>query len=245
MRYYIAGLASVASLSSVVSAAGILGYGRFGCSIINGDGTFSPDQTQCLAANLNAPGANAAGTGIQGDGLTPIDPTCSKEVETGAYFCGIAGATCTSDQNCDNGVCAAGICQGGFLQACAGLDTNCSGFLYCLAGDFTTTPSDSCGAFGAFCQDPTQGSVAFTDAENYAIFNQFCAGGYCNYGTGDCDTHGTTVGADCSSDPEFYCTETAVGQSLVCGPSNTCQLASVPSGRARARRAEIGRRTFF
>ncbi|GAA5946503.1 hypothetical protein JCM3765_000270 [Sporobolomyces pararoseus] len=135
------------------------------------------------------------------------------------------------------------ISQGGFTQGCNSDDLNCSGFLYCLSGDFSTTPSDTCGGVGSFCQDSTQGDVNFSDLENYLIFNQFCSSGYCNFGTGDCDTHGTTVGADCSSDPQFYCTKTSTGSALTCDPTLlTCQLAVVPSQRARSRRSELARR---
>ncbi|GAA5952724.1 hypothetical protein JCM3765_002256 [Sporobolomyces pararoseus] len=227
--------AAILSLASIVAAQS--GYGRFPCTIVNGDKTFSPDQTQCANDLLVNPGASSDTTDVQGDRVNPVDPVCTKELETGAYYCGIAGATCSTDANCDNGVCVNGICQGGFTQGCGSTDSNCSGFLYCLSGDFTTTASDTCGAVGAFCQDGTQGSVDFPDAQNYAIFNQFCSTGYCNFGNGNCDTHATTVGADCSSDPEFKCTETSTGQALTCDQTTfTCQLAVIPSGRARERR---------
>ncbi|GAA6009590.1 hypothetical protein JCM11491_001026 [Sporobolomyces phaffii] len=221
------------SLASIVAAQ--TGYGRFPCTIVNGDKTFSPDQSQCN--NLVNPGADSNDTGNQGDRVTPVDPVCTMETETSSFYCGIAGATCSTDANCDNGLCVNGICQGGFTQACASTDSNCSGFLYCLSGDFQTTSSDTCGAIGAFCQDATQGSTTFSDAQNYAIFNQFCASGYCNFGSGSCDTHATTVGASCDNDPEFKCTTTSTGQALTCDQTTmTCQLAAVPSGRARERR---------
>ncbi|GAA5939869.1 uncharacterized protein JCM15063_004330 [Sporobolomyces koalae] len=232
---------SVLAAATLFSLAGLVaaqkGYGRFPCTIVNGDGTFSPDSTQCAPDRLVNPGADNDDTGNQGDRTTPTDPVCTKEIETGAYFCGIAGATCSTSANCDNGVCVDGVCQGGFTQGCASTDSNCSGFLYCLSGEFATTASDTCGGLGAFCQDATQGSTTFTDAQNYAIFNQFCSSGYCSFGNGMCDTHATTVGADCSSDPEFKCTQTSTGQALTCDKSTlTCALAAVPSGRARERR---------
>lgn len=240
--------ASLVSFAGIASAAvpTVIGYGRFPCTIVNGDGTYSPDPSQCLNANLVAPGADTDGTGAQGDGVTPVDPVCSQQLETSGYYCGIAGAACTSDSGCDNGLCVGGTCQGGFTQACAGNDENCLGFLYCLSGDFTTTPSDTCGGVGAFCQDYTQGDPSFTDADNYAIFNQFCATGYCNFNTGNCDNHGTTIGADCSSDPSFFCTQTSARQPLACDAiTQTCQPSGpVPSARARSRRAEIARRSL-
>ncbi|ORY68035.1 antifreeze glycopeptide AFGP poly protein [Leucosporidium creatinivorum] len=220
---------ALASIASVAVAQS--GYGRFPCTNVNGDGTFSADDTKCLADALIAPGADTTNTeGNQGDGVTPTDPVCSIETATGAYFCGITGATCTSDDNCDNSVCdlTSGTCQGGFGQDCNGDDTFCSGFLYCNSADFTT--GTTCGGIGSFCQDYTQGSSDFTNAENYAIFNQFCAGGYCNTQTQNCDTHGA-LGDDCSSDPEFFC-----GGDLVCNADNICAVAPVPSA-ARARRS--------
>ncbi|GAA5875999.1 hypothetical protein JCM1840_006242 [Sporobolomyces johnsonii] len=234
---------SLASLAGLAAAQ--TGYGRFPCTIVNGDGTFSPDQTQCADSALVTPGADENGTGAQGDRPNPTNAVCTEETATGAYFCGIAGATCTTAANCDNGPCVDGICQGGFNQDCANDDLNCSGYLYCIGGDYSTTAADTCGAVGSFCQDYTQGSSDFTDAENEAVFNQFCASGYCNFGTGNCDTHGTTVGVDCSSDPEFYCTQTSTGAALTCdSTSYTCQLAVVPSGRARSRRNELARRNL-
>ncbi|GAA5915955.1 uncharacterized protein JCM6883_001064 [Sporobolomyces salmoneus] len=230
---------SVLSLASVALAQSATpsGYGRFPCTIVNGDNTFSPDQSQCASDLLVNPGADDNNTGNQGDRTNPVDPECVQELESGAYFCGIAGATCTSDANCDNGVCTDGICQGGFTQECGSTDTNCSGFLYCLSNEFSTTPTDTCGGFNAYCQDPTQGNVDFTNAENYAIFNQYCESGYCNFNSAACDVHATNVGDDCSTDPEFRCTQTAQGDQLVCDQTTfTCALASSPSGRARARR---------
>ncbi|GAA5886463.1 hypothetical protein JCM16303_001418 [Sporobolomyces ruberrimus] len=232
---------SILAASALLSLAGLVaaqtGYGRFPCTIVNGDETFSADPTQCASGNLVNPGADAEGTDIQGDRTTPTDPVCTQELESGAYFCGIAGAACSSNANCDNGVCTNGVCQGGFTQGCGSTDTNCSGFLYCLSGDFTSTASDTCGGLGSFCQDQTQGSVEFDDAQLYAIFNQFCSTGYCNFGTGNCDNHGTTIGADCTDDTQFKCTETSTGQALKCDTATfTCQLATAASGRARERR---------
>ncbi|GAA5871762.1 hypothetical protein JCM16303_000857 [Sporobolomyces ruberrimus] len=230
-------IAALSVLSFAGLAAAQTGYGRFPCTIVNGDNTFSADPSQCANDLLVNPGANEDGTGIQGDRVTPVDPVCTQELESGAYFCGIAGATCSANENCDNGVCVDGVCQGGFTQGCASEDTNCSGLLYCISNDFTTTPTDTCGGLGSYCQDSTQGDESFSDEQNYAIFNQFCSSGYCSFGTANCDEHATTVGADCSSDPQFKCTETSTGQALTCDESNfTCQLAAVPSGRARARR---------
>ena len=94
-----------------------------------------------------------------------------------------------------------------------------------------------CFDFCDYTEDPTQVTSDGTDAQNSAISGQFCASGYCNLGTASCDVHGTAVDADCSTDPDFYCTTTSTGQALTCDATTlTCQLAAVPSGRARARR---------
>ncbi|GAA6008291.1 hypothetical protein JCM10207_000075 [Rhodosporidiobolus poonsookiae] len=232
-------LASIASLASLAAAQG--GYGRFPCTIINGDKTFSADQTQC-DGTLIAPGTGTgvAGQDAQSDTPPPVGAICSMETETGAYFCGIAGAACSTNDQCDNGLCRDGKCQGGFGQSCSNSDANCSGLLSCQTPDFQQTASDTCGGLGAFCQDYTQGDASLTEAQNYAVFNQFCASGYCSYGLGACAEH-VAVGGDCSTDPDFACVEGA-----------TCNLATLkcdanptPSGaRARARRAVHNKRNL-
>ncbi|GAA6005820.1 hypothetical protein JCM11491_004022 [Sporobolomyces phaffii] len=228
--------AAVSVLSLASLAAAQTGYGRFPCTIVNGDGTYSQDQSQCASGNLVNPGSGESNTGVQGDRPNPVDPVCVQQLETTAWFCGSVGAACSSDANCDNGLCVDGKCQGGFTQACASTDTNCSGFLYCISPDFSTTASDTCGGLGAYCQDPTQGNPSAPAADNYPIFNQYCSSGYCN-AEAACDEHATTVGADCSVDPQFKCSATSTGQALTCDETTfTCQLAAVPSGRARARR---------
>jgi len=127
-------LASLASLASVALAQIPTGYGRFPCTLVNGDGTFSAgassprsrvalplldasltrslsllrpaDPNQCLDAALINPAGGADPTQmIQGAEPNPTGAACSIELETGAYFCGIAGADCSSDDNCDNGTC--------------------------------------------------------------------------------------------------------------------------------------------
>ncbi|GAA5935684.1 uncharacterized protein JCM15063_001772 [Sporobolomyces koalae] len=226
---------SVLSLASVAAAAGAT-YGRFSCTIVNGDGTYSPDQSQCADANLAAPGANEADTGNQGDRPNPTNAQCVQQTESGAYACGIAGAACTVDANCDNGKCVDQVCQGGFTQGCGADDLNCSGFLYCLDADLATTASDTCGGLGAYCQDYAAADPSLPKADVVAIFNQYCSSGYCSYDGAVCSEHVTTVGGDCSFDPDFACTQTSTGEALTCGSAGTCELAAVPSGRARARR---------
>ncbi|GAA5934912.1 uncharacterized protein JCM15063_003100 [Sporobolomyces koalae] len=226
---------AIASLLSLSTFAVAQNYGRFPCTIVNGDGTFSPDQSQCGSDFLVAPGTGDGGS--QGDNPVPTSPQCTQDAATGRYYCGIAGAACTSSDNCDNGQCTNGVCGGAPGTPCDGDDSVCSGFLYCTGSELQTTSSDTCGGIGSYCQDTTQSDPSAPASQQFATFNNFCASGYCNYGTAQCDVRGTTVGADCSSDPDFYCGQTSTGQALTCDQStNQCALAAVPSGRARARR---------
>ncbi|GAA5839864.1 hypothetical protein JCM11251_001235 [Rhodosporidiobolus azoricus] len=230
-------LASLVSLSSVALAQN--GYGRFPCTVFNGDGTTSPDQSQCANAVLIPPGADTPeDTGNQGDGVTPVDPVCAYDSQSDFYYCGISGAPCASDANCDNGVCTGGVCTGGRNSACDA-DSDCSGFLYCF-NDIFEPASGVCGGLGSFCGDYTQGDP--TDpAGNYPIFNGFCASGYCNSQTNLCDEHVTVVGRSCASDPQFACTvRNTDGSPLTCDPvSLTCQVLAAPSGAARQRRNRL------
>ncbi|GAA5901808.1 hypothetical protein JCM6882_008679 [Rhodosporidiobolus microsporus] len=230
-------LRSVLALSALAGAVvAQTGYGRFPCTIVNGDGTFSADQTQCANDNLIAPGADTADAVNQGDFPNPVDSQCVIETESGAYFCGIAGAECATDDNCDNGVCGAdGTCQGGFTQDCGGVDTNCLGFLYCLTGDFTETTANTCGAEGAFCQDYAAADGSLTVAEAQPFFNQFCASGYCNSISANCDTL-VALGEDCSADPDFICGSNARCDTETNPDAPVCVALPVASGGARARR---------
>ncbi|GAA5828391.1 hypothetical protein JCM11251_006224 [Rhodosporidiobolus azoricus] len=222
-------LASIASLSSF-AAAQVSGYGRFPCTLINGDGTLSADPSLCAPDALILPGSGDPTSDAQGDQPIPTGTLrCVQIEETQGYYCGVDGAVCATNDDCDNGSCIGRSCQGGYTQGCVA-DTDCLGFLYCLNPDFGTA-SNQCGGIGAFCQDYTQGDPTLTPAENQPIFNQFCASGYCNAGTGACDTQ-EGLNGDCSDDPEFGC---ATG--LYCRePDFTCQVLAAPSGGARQRR---------
>ncbi|CEQ42190.1 SPOSA6832_03966, partial [Sporobolomyces salmonicolor] len=250
-------LASLASVAALVVAQS--GYGRFPCTIVNGDDTFSPgrpgggslivldskltwtsillfpDQSQCASNALIPPGDGVGDTGFQGDNPNPVSPLCVMEPVSGAYFCGLVNATCSDATNCDNGVCDNGPCDN--------TDSNCLGFLYCSAPDFNTTISDTCGGEGAFCQDPTQGSSVLSTAENYAIFNQFCSTNYCNTQTGACDVHVRVIGGGRAPFSVVFrknmCSTTIEGQALTCDATSlTCQPVILPSSRARSRRNE-------
>ncbi|GAA5873761.1 hypothetical protein JCM8547_005942 [Rhodosporidiobolus lusitaniae] len=226
-------VASLAALARLASAQ--TGYGRFPCTIVNGDNTLSADQTQCADAFLVLPGSGDPTSITQGDQPAPTSPQCQQQIETGAYFCGIAGAACATDANCDNGHCVGGTCQGGLTQGCGGLDTNCLGYLYCQSGDFTNTPSNTCGGFGSFCQDPIAAGPELTAEQAQPIYNQFCGTGYCNAGTGNCDIF-VALGGNCAVDPAFGCGPNAFCDTTLATP--TCVANPVASGRARARRNE-------
>ncbi|BGP30854.1 hypothetical protein JCM10296v2_002613 [Rhodotorula toruloides] len=199
--------------------------------------------TQCADANLIAPGTNDPTSIYQGDHPAPTGSQCVMEPTTGAYFCGIVGATCTSDANCDNGYCGilsgtTGTCVGGFTDRCRS-DSNCLGYLYCTDALGNPTTSGTCGGEGAYCQDYTVGSDTNTDAQNEALFNQFCESGYCAYLPGTCAVH-VGLGQDCLFDPEFACgtgltcTTDAVSGAQTCTIANGSQLA-----RTRARCSDL------
>ncbi|BGP54544.1 hypothetical protein JCM8202_001624 [Rhodotorula sphaerocarpa] len=238
---------AVATLVSVVSAQN--GYGRFPCTkTVNG--VRQADQSACLASNLVNPATRFGvpiSNSLQGTRPSPVDSECVLEPESGYYFCGIAGATCTTASNCDNGVCSGGQCAGGFGYPCPApsggtiSSDNCLGYLYCSAADLSVPGSQpTCGGLGTYCQDYT-GPYDINNATQVAEqSNFFCASGYCAY-TGNCATHVTTVGGSCGFDVYNACGPGLVESSQ--DPSCTCQLAAPgASQRARSRRSEIQRR---
>ncbi|KAK4058500.1 hypothetical protein OIO90_000662 [Microbotryomycetes sp. JL221] len=166
-------VAAATAWTLLVTTTNAQGYGRFPCSSKTLDnGSTTADQTLCSIDKLVTPG-RATGNDMnnQGDGTNPVDAECVADTATGSYFCGIAGARCSSEANCDNGKCVDGVCTGGLGDECAGSDQACLGYLYCNAALFDK--GTVCGGVGSFCQDYTQGSANFTDAQNFAVFNQF------------------------------------------------------------------------
>ncbi|GAA5899357.1 hypothetical protein JCM6882_009097 [Rhodosporidiobolus microsporus] len=209
----------VAFLLSVVPAfvAAQLGPGRFPCTQVNGDGSYEANQALCANEVLIAPGTSDPSSDAQGDQPAPVDSQCTLSREFGTYWCGMTGAACTTDANCDNGICVAGTCQGGFGQGCAGTDRYCGGYLYCLGPSLTPTATDTCGGVGAFCQDLRAGDLSLTVEQSASVYNQFCSTGYCDTRTAACEQRGY-LNDDCSSDPQFKC---ATG--LICDSSSyTC-----------------------
>lgn len=118
----------------------------------------------------------------RGSNPNPTDAQCVQQPETGGYYCGIAGAACSSVRNCDNGVCVDGQCQGSLGYECAGSfgqgdDSNCLGFLYCTSIDLQTA-SNRCGGPGAFCQDWSALDLA---GQNGTLVNEI-TGHFCESG---------------------------------------------------------------
>ncbi|GAA5965984.1 hypothetical protein JCM8115_004786 [Rhodotorula mucilaginosa] len=265
--FALAALASVASVATAQKqfvpqeittltaafAAGVNGYGRFPCTQVNGDGSFSPlPNNPC--ANLQ-PIAGGSYDGFDGGNRpAPTGAQCVQQAETGAYFCGIAGAACTTDSNCDNGVCSGGVCTGGFDESCGGDNANCEGFLFCTNGDFppATTASNTCGGVGSYCQSaysPASSSSNATDAN--LIYNQYCASSYCSLFDGVCKNR-LGRGVNCENDP-YGCDDGLECSSLrTAGPDGVtepvpgavCLVEVGPSQRARSRRADITRRNL-
>ncbi|TKA58329.1 hypothetical protein B0A53_00067 [Rhodotorula sp. CCFEE 5036] len=226
---------SLATLASVASAQYLApvgqGYGRFPCDPNNAAScTNLPDLS---ALTNNGPASDS----YQGTSPAPTGAQCVQEAATGGYFCGIQGAACSSDSNCDNGSCQNGQCVGDFSTACS-QNTQCLGYLYCL--NVVDLPaSGTCGGINAYCQDfilPGLG-VSGTALQTQTDYN--CQSGFCS-SSGYCANKVTTVGGDCSFDMTRGCGAglTPVSNGATC----TCQLATGPSQRARARRSVVQRR---
>ncbi|KWU42135.1 hypothetical protein RHOSPDRAFT_21780 [Rhodotorula sp. JG-1b] len=217
---------------------GVSGYGRYPCTRVAADGSFSPDQSMCADSVLVNPDPTGAYLGMyRGSNPNPTNSQCVQEPETGGYYCGIAGAACSSVRNCDNGVCVDGKCQGGLGYNCAGAqgrgdDSNCLGFLYCTSLTLQTA-SNRCGGEGAFCQDWSALDLA---GQNATLVNEitgnFCESGYCNSKTGACANKCMTAGCDCTSDPDHACGE---GLKPVVNSWGKCSCRAIEATRLQAR----------
>ncbi|TNY18036.1 antifreeze glycopeptide AFGP poly protein [Rhodotorula diobovata] len=240
----LASLASVALAGSIGNIPG--GYGRFPCSQLDGQGKVIADPNQCLEAYLLPPG-QGDDSGLQGDGLTPVNPECVRAGADGGFYCGISGAQCETNDNCDNGVCNDGVCGGGPSSTCE-QDSDCLGYLYC------TSPGNeyvgTCGGTGTYCQDPYPGDEDGTAADNFDVYSQYCSTGFCSLAAGGlCVDYVTEVGGDCSQDPDYSCgSDAESGASLECDLETLkCKVHHEPTGyRARARRAAaLGKAALF
>ncbi|GAA5820806.1 hypothetical protein JCM3770_001002 [Rhodotorula araucariae] len=244
-------LASLAGLASLAAAqiGTPYGYGRFPCYTQAADGSFTPNPAACDNLEFTIPEDDAAGLTTQAFRPIPLNSACTLEVRSGAYFCGIAGAACSSSEQCDGGPCSAGFCQGGFNQGCGGSDAGCSGFLTCTDSIGAVVPSGTCGSIGTFCQDPyalgdIRNSVDISPEEAQPIFDAFCASGYCAFANAVCAERVSEVGGSCATDPMFGCGVTPEGQQLFPSAQDASCVctAGAPSGavgRARSRRSAV------
>jgi hypothetical protein len=73
---------------AIVLPTFVSAQGRFPCTRVGGDGTFTADQTQCLSYNLQ----QGSVAGYQSSRATPQGSTCTIVPESGSYFCGWSGA---------------------------------------------------------------------------------------------------------------------------------------------------------
>ncbi|BGP46863.1 hypothetical protein JCM10450v2_002714 [Rhodotorula kratochvilovae] len=246
-------LASLAGLATLaIAQTGTpFGYGRFPCYIENADGSFTANPAACENIEFTLT-QDTDGLTTQAFRPIPVGAVCQVEPRTGAYFCGIAGAACSTGAQCDGGPCVGGLCQGGLNQGCGGSDAGCSGFLTCTDDVGAVVPSGLCGDLGTFCQDPyANGELTNPDVtteEAQLVFDQFCASGYCQLAFATCGERVSVVGGSCANDFLFGCGTTPEGQQLFPSAQDascTCQL-SAPSAitRSRNRRSLHERRSL-
>ncbi|KAK4054077.1 hypothetical protein OIV83_001102 [Microbotryomycetes sp. JL201] len=116
----------------------------------------------------------------------PADSECVQDSTTRKYFCGYAGARCTSDSQCDFGKCSGdpdrpGQCLGGLGDPCEGVegadDSLCLGNLGCSLSKYG---SPVCGGLGAECL--YTGDYVPGDTPN----NAACVSGFCDKRTLRC-----------------------------------------------------------
>ncbi|MEI4850512.1 hypothetical protein Q8G46_28020, partial [Klebsiella pneumoniae] len=85
---------------------------RFPCSVWGSDNRLHGDDSLCAHSKLVATGSTISSTygyfAFKRDGPVPTGATCTQDNASGSWWCGIEGATCTSDAACDNGRCIAG-----------------------------------------------------------------------------------------------------------------------------------------
>ncbi|GAA5906017.1 hypothetical protein JCM5296_005683 [Sporobolomyces johnsonii] len=133
-------LAVAALLVAVASAR----PGRFPC------GTVEPNQRVCDL--LSHPTARRS-IGV------PVDSEC-VEADGAGFFCGWAGASCSSDSQCDFGHCSgdsksAGVCMGRLGDSCEGPegidDSLCAGNVGCQPPEEGIPGQAVCGGAGAVC----------------------------------------------------------------------------------------------
>ncbi|KAM0789648.1 hypothetical protein ACM66B_000450 [Microbotryomycetes sp. NB124-2] len=126
----------------------------------------------------------------------PVDSECVQDSTTRKYFCGYAGARCTSDSQCDFGKCSGnserpGQCLGGLGDPCEGVegadDSLCLGNLGCSLSKYG---SPVCGGLGSECL--YTGDYVPGDTPN----NAACVSGFCDKRTLRCAESRRTLKED-------------------------------------------------
>ncbi|GAA5943474.1 hypothetical protein JCM1841_003057 [Sporobolomyces salmonicolor] len=162
-------LAVAALLVAVASAR----PGRFPC------GTLEPNQRLCDL--LSHPTARRSIS-------VPVDSEC-VEADGAGFFCGWAGASCSSDSQCDFGHCSGdskspGVCLGGLGDSCEGPDgiddSLCAGNLGCQPPEQGIPGQAVCGGAGADCS--FEGIYQATSKPNHDA----CVSNQCNSSTLTC-----------------------------------------------------------
>lgn len=214
-------------------------YGRFPCSVWGPDNQILGDDSLCAHDKLLATGpplsAVSGHHGFKRNGAVPSGSTCAQDETSGSWWCGIAGAACTSDAACDNGICTAGVCTGGYDYVANNNNSLCSGYLWSTLFDGLPFGDGTCGGLDAYCQDGDQSELSrVPEEERWDHFDQNCASGYCNSLTASCAVKCNTAGCDCTSDPKHRCGK---GLKPVIDKHGWCTCQPIhPSKRARARR---------
>ncbi|GAA6043752.1 hypothetical protein JCM8097_006653 [Rhodosporidiobolus ruineniae] len=175
-------LALAALLVLVATSPAVAQPARFPC------GTTSPNQRICDL--LSHPTARRT------EGVSiPVDSECVGVKGLG-YFCGFQGARCTSDSQCDFGLCSGdaeepGECIGGLGDLCEGPDgpedALCMGNLQCQKREDGVLGKARCGGSGAACS--FQGAYEPSSRPNH----QACMSGYCSPSSLTCVSRPPTI----------------------------------------------------
>ncbi|KEI40754.1 uncharacterized protein L969DRAFT_617455 [Mixia osmundae IAM 14324] len=150
--------------------------------------------------------------------LNPIsnNSVCRADPANPQYgFCGYVGATCSTSDDCDYGVCNSGKC-GGYMGDTCSSDLDCMAFFNCSPTDGT------CGGAGATC----------------ANGNQDCTSDSCDT-SGKCaapPSAGMADGSPCGSDT--VCSSGSCGSSYQCASSTS--LTASQKARLRHKRRSTG-----
>ncbi|GAA6005931.1 hypothetical protein JCM10207_007279 [Rhodosporidiobolus poonsookiae] len=216
---------SILAVAALLVAVASAQPARFPC------GTTSPNQHICDSLSR----ASATQKGLP----VPVSSECIGAADGRGFFCGWTGARCTTDAQCDFGICSGedgevGVCTGGLGELCEGPegpdDSLCQGNLSCQRRTDGVAGRAVCGGSGADC--------SFDGAYEPGLLpnNQACVSGYC-------DARTLTCAARPRAQPDrpqaFYRADSSNAQSRFervpvapKPPSNTRQRVAVPLGGA-------------